>query len=71
MLCQTLSTDPCFCAAAAAGCGWAGVGEAQVAHEAACPFAICQRMMAPLLARCDGLQAQNQQLQTQNQELQR
>ena len=34
----------------------------QVAHEAACPFAICQRMMAPL-------QAQNQQLQSECQEL--
>ena len=77
MLCQTLSTDPCFCAAAAAGCGWAGVGEAQVAHEAACPFAICQRMMAPLLAqnqqlsrRCQELRGQHRQLQRQGAALQ-
>ena len=34
-------------------------------HEAACPFAICQQMVAPLQARCDGLQAENQRLQRQ------
>ena len=55
---------PTACAAAAAGCSWAGVMSELEAHEAACPYAICQRMMAPL-------QAQNQQLQAQNQELQR
>ena len=53
---------PAACAAAAAGCSWAGVASEQTAHEAACPFAICQRMMAPL-------QAQNQQLQSECQEL--
>ena len=56
---------PTVCAAAAAGCGWAGIVSGEVAHEAACPFAICQRMMAPLQARCDGLQAENQRLQRQ------
>ena len=71
MLCQTLSTDPCFCAAAAAGCGWAGVGEAQVAHEAACPFAICQRMMAPLLAQNQQLSRRCQELRGQHRQLQR
>ena len=55
---------PTACAAAAAGCSWAGVMSEQEAHEAACPYAICLRVMAPL-------QAQNQQLQAQNQELQR
>ena len=34
----------------------------QAAHDSACPFAICQRMMAPL-------QAQNQQLQSECQQL--
>eukprot|EP00964_Phaeocystis_antarctica_P033928 scaffold19261_cov55-Phaeocystis_antarctica.AAC.1 len=53
---------PNFCMAAAAGCRWAGLAVEQVAHEAACPFAICRRMMAPL-------QAQNQQLQSECQEL--
>jgi hypothetical protein len=52
---------PNFCAAAA-GCRWKGLAAEQAAHEAACPFAICQRMMAPM-------QAQNQQLQTECQEL--
>jgi hypothetical protein len=49
------SQAPTACAAAAFGCVWAGVRVEQAAHEAACPFAGCQRMMAPL-------QAQNQQL---------
>ena len=45
-------------------CGYAYcVNGVPRAHEAACPIAVCQRMMAPLQARCDGLQAQNQQLQ--------
>ena len=63
---------PTVCAAAAAGCGWAGLMSGQAAHEAGCPFAVCQRMMAPLQAqnqqlqaRCDGLQAENQQLRGQ------
>ena len=34
-----------------------------MAHEAACPVAVCLRLMAPL-------QAQNQQLQSQNEHLQ-
>ena len=53
---------PTVCAASAAGCGWAGMASEQAAHEAACPFAICHRIMAPL-------QAQNQQLQSECQEL--
>ena len=54
---------PTACAAAAVGCGWEGVMSEQEAHEAACPYAICQRMMAPLQARNQQLQAQNQELQ--------
>ena len=50
---------------AAAGCGWAGVAAGQQAHEAACPLAGCQRLMAPLQALCAGLQADNQQLRQQ------
>jgi len=49
----------------------------QEAHEAACPFAICQRIMAPLQARNQQLQAQQLaagsvllKLQAQNQQLQ-
>ena len=53
---------PTACAGAEAGCGWSGVAAEQAAHEAACPIAVCQRMMPPL-------QAQNQQLQSENQEL--
>ena len=55
---------PNFCAAAA-GCRWKGLAAEQAAHEAACPFAICQRMMAPLQAQNQQVQAQNQQLQVQ------
>ena len=51
------------CSGAAAGCGWSGVAAEQAAHEAACPVAVCLRLMAPL-------QAQNQQLQSQNEHLQ-
>ena len=57
------SQRPMNCMGAAAGCSWAGVAAEQHAHEAACPLAGCQRLMAPLQARCDGLLAQNQQLQ--------
>jgi hypothetical protein len=60
---------PTACAAAAAGCGWAGVLAGQAAHEAACPFAICQRMMAPLQAQNQQLQAQCTGLQSECQEL--
>ena len=56
---------PTACTGAAVGCGWSGVAAEQAAHEAACPFAICLRVVAPLQARCDGLQAQNQQLQSE------
>ena len=61
---------PTACAGAAAGCSWLGVAAEQAAHEAACTIAVCQRMMGPLQARCDGLQSQNQQLQARSQELQ-
>jgi hypothetical protein len=74
---------PNFCVAAAAGCRWAGLAAEQAAHEAACPFAICQRAVAPLQAQnqqlqvqCTGLQSECQELralvaplQAQNQEL--
>eukprot|EP00964_Phaeocystis_antarctica_P056853 scaffold33579_cov58-Phaeocystis_antarctica.AAC.6 len=56
---------PANCFGAAAGCGWAGVAAGQEAHEAACPLAGCQRLMAPLQALCAGLQADNQQLRQQ------
>ena len=61
---------PTACAAAAAGCGWAGMMSEQAAHEAACPFAVCQRMMAPLQAECQELRACVMPLQAQNQQLQ-
>eukprot|EP00964_Phaeocystis_antarctica_P072502 scaffold44360_cov58-Phaeocystis_antarctica.AAC.1 len=67
---------PTACAAAAAGCGWAGMMSEQAAHDLACPFAICQRMLAPLQAEClelrarvTPLQAQNQQMRSESQEL--
>ena len=67
---------PTVCAASAAGCGWAGMMSEQAAHDLACPFAICQRMMAPLQAEClelrarvTPLQAQNQQMRSESQEL--
>ena len=68
---------PNFCAAAAAGCVWVGMAVEQAAHEAACPFAICLRMMAPLQAECLELracvtlqQSECQELRAHNQELQ-
>ena len=61
---------PTACAAAVAGCGWAGMLSEQAAHEVACPFAICQRMMAPLQAQNLQLQSTCQEQQSQNQQLQ-
>ena len=52
-----------------AGCGWVGVLAEQVAHEGACPFAICLRMMAPLQAECQQLRAETQELKAETQEL--
>ena len=54
--------QPTPCTAAMAGCGWVGVLAEQVAHEAACPFAICLRMMAPLQAECQQLRAECEEL---------
>ena len=54
---------PTACAGAAAGCDWLGMAAEQEAHEVTCPIAVCQRLVAPLQERCDGLQTQNQQLQ--------
>ena len=59
------SQRPTTCEGAASGCGWAGMAADKAAHEKACVIAVCQRMMAPLQGRCDGLQAQNEQLQQQ------
>eukprot|EP00964_Phaeocystis_antarctica_P026839 scaffold15104_cov59-Phaeocystis_antarctica.AAC.3 len=68
------SQRPTACAVAAAGCVWAGMMSEQAAHEAVCPFAICQRMMAPLQAQYQrqvaALQAECQELRGQNQQLQ-
>ena len=60
---------PVNCMGAAAGCGWVGVAAGQKAHEAACPLAGCQRLVAPLQALCARLQADNQQLSAQNEQL--
>ena len=60
---------PTTCTGATAGCGWSGMAADQAPHEEACPIAICQRMMAPVHARCDWIQAHNQQMQSDNQEL--
>ena len=51
------------CAAAAAGCGWEGWASERGAHEKACPFAICLRMVEPLRSECEQLRAQNERLQ--------
>ena len=61
--------QPTPCTAAMAGCGWVGVLAEQVAHEAACPFAICLRMMAPLQVECQQLRAETQELKAECQEL--
>ena len=61
---------PTACAAAAAGCRWAGMASEQAAHDVACPFAICVRMMAPLQAECQGLRARLTPLEAHTQQLQ-
>ena len=53
---------PTTCAGCVADCVWSGVAGEQAAHEAICPRAICVRMMGPLQARCDRLQAENKEL---------
>ena len=65
---------PSFCTASAAGCGWAGVASEQAAHETACPFAICLRIVAPLQSECKKLRARVtalEHLRVQNERLQR
>jgi len=66
MVCEA-RTMPC--SAASAGCAWQGRVGDQHAHEAACPFVVCRRMMAPLHARCDGLQSRCNQLESECQRL--
>ena len=61
---------PTPCAAGAVGCGWSGLVAEQAAHEAACPFAICLRVIEPLQAQHQLLQAQCDRLQVHNQQLQ-
>ena len=51
------------CAAATAGCQWEGWASERAAHEKACPFAICLRMVEPLRSECEQLRAENERLQ--------
>ena len=51
------------CAAAAAGCEWEGWASERAAHEKACPFAVCLRMVEPLRSECEQLRAENERLQ--------
>ena len=60
---------PTECAAATAGCGWSGMAAELVIHEEACPTAVCQRMMAPLLAQLQQLQSRDQLQQLESQHL--
>ena len=53
---------PRTCAGAEAGCAWTGLVAEQPAHEAACPYAVCQRVVAPLRAQVAELVPQNQRL---------
>ena len=61
---------PRACVASGAGCKWTGLVAVQPAHEETCPFAVCQRMMAPLQAQNEQLKTQSEQLKTQVEELQ-
>ena len=61
---------PRACVASGAGCKWTGLVAVQPAHEETCPFAVCQRMMAPLRAQNEELKTQSEQLKTQVEELQ-
>ena len=61
---------PRGCVGAAGGCGWLGMAAEEAGHEAVCLIAVWQRVMAPLQAQnqqlqacCDGLYEQNQELQ--------
>ena len=58
---QDCPQRPRACAAAEAGCAWSGLLADKAAHEATCPFAVCQRMMAPLVAE---LRAENERLRS-------
>ena len=66
---------PTTCMGAETGCGWVGAWAGLAAHEATCPFAGCQRLVALLqaqneqLQRYEGLQSENQQLQAHNRRL--
>ena len=46
------------CKGTAAGCGWEGGMLDRMAHEAECPYAICQQMMAPLQRMTTSLQSE-------------
>ena len=48
---------PRACAAAELGCAWRGLVGAQPAHEAACAYVECQRVVAPLRAEAAALRA--------------
>ena len=62
---QDCPQRPRACSAAEAGCAWSGLLADKAAHEATCPFAVCQRMMAPLQTEVVELRAENSRLQAQ------
>ena len=56
---RTCPETEVFCPATELGCGWTGRRAGQAEHEAACPFILCQRVVAaklePLEDQCRGL----------------
>jgi len=60
---------PRSCAAAEAGCTWSGMVADKAAHEATCPLAVCQRMLAPLRARVVALEAELRSQGAENEQL--
>ena len=60
---------PRSCAAAEAGCTWSGMVADKAAHEATCPLAVCQRMLAPLRARVVALEAELRSQGGENEQL--
>ena len=66
---QDCPQRPRACAAAGAGCVWSGLLADKVAHEATCPFAVCQRMLAPLQAQVAPLQTKVAELRAENSQL--
>ena len=62
---------PRQCAAVELGCAWTGLVAGQRSHEAACPFAMCHRIIVPLRERVAELEPQVAELPSLHEENER